>query len=92
MQHATLPDRDTTRGTRDRDELFGREFFLFHSGTLLQGVWQKLSNMGHCIQETTKHKCILTALAVRLLPQSNRSVLHDRTRSQHGNGSGPCNE
>jgi len=46
MQHATFPGSDTTRGTGDGDHLFRREFLLFHSGTLLQPMSQKLSNIG----------------------------------------------
>jgi hypothetical protein len=34
MQHATFPGSDTTRGAGDGDLLFGRQFSLFHFGTL----------------------------------------------------------
>ncbi len=46
MQFTALPDRGTTRGTRDRGYLFGCEFALLHSRNMPLQPVANLFNSG----------------------------------------------
>ena len=48
MQHTTLPDAGTTRGTGDGGDLPGREFCPFHTDRMQHNPIAKLLNFEHC--------------------------------------------
>ena len=47
MQHTALPGADTTCGTGNGRQLFGREFALLHSGRMRQHAVANLYNFAH---------------------------------------------